>query len=404
MNRDLAIDVTRGLAIWSMITAHFADGTKVAGPTHAFPYVDGMSVFVLLSGFILGLVHHRWIDNLGLRSAYRRLAARLAVLYLCQLTIALGAVAANLNGYFHLTWLQPVDGWADGIVRSLTMQYLPSGGNILLMYMVLMASAFALLALLARGWWPAILVASLMLYAISQVSAPDWFYFTADMASPRIQNWAGWQIMFVPAVVVGWNWRAWDLGTRIERNLPLLVSIAAVVALGLHYLITTGPAKPLETLLADKLDLGPARVLGAWVLVPVVYGFFRVFLTLWHRNWLRPLAMSGTRSLDSYVIQALGLLLIPMVIVDRPWSPILMTAFAVGVFGTCWAWAELRQACGIDKLHRLPSMIIARVLAGTTRTIPMLPIPENFGLPAYFAHRVPSQWIHRHAVSDDRAA
>lgn len=33
MNRDLAIDVTRGLAIWSMITAHFADGAKIAMPT-----------------------------------------------------------------------------------------------------------------------------------------------------------------------------------------------------------------------------------------------------------------------------------------------------------------------------------------------------------------------------------
>lgn len=371
MNRDLAIDVTRGLAIWSMITAHFADGAKIAMPTHAFPFVDGMSVFVLLSGFVLGLVHRRWIERNGLVFAFRKLAARLVVLYLCQLTLALIAVAAGLAGYQRLTWLRPVSGWPEGIRVAATMAYLPSGSNILLLYMVLMASAFALFPLLHHRAWPLVLVASIALYLVAQIHSPDWFYLTAESGGPRIQNWAAWQMMFVPALVIGWQWQTWRLGERIERRLPLVIVAAGAVALIGHYAIDTGPWTATDTLLADKLDFGVARVVGAWVLVPAVYGIFRVFLRLWHRDWLRPLLLAGTRSLDSYVIQAAALIVIPVFILDRPWSLVTMSVIAVGVFLTCWAWAEVRRACGIDKLHRLPAIVAAstsRVAAEIARS------------------------------------
>ncbi|WLP91360.1 OpgC domain-containing protein [Gordonia sp. NB41Y] len=364
MNRDLAIDATRGLAIWSMITAHFATGAAIDSPTHAFPYVDGMSAFVLLSGFVLGLVYHRWIDRHGLRFAYRRLTRRLVVLYLCQVLLAVVAVAAALAGHRWLTLLLPVDGWGDGLLRSLTLTYLPSGGNILLMYMVFMASAFVLFPVLMRGGWWLILVASLALYVVSQTAAPDWFYLTADMAGPRIQNWAGWQIMFVPAVVIGWNWRRWDVAARIDRLLPLLVALALGVALSFHLLIEDGPLTPHLVTLADKLEFGPARALGAWVLVPVVYGVFRLVLRFCHHDWLRPLVMTGTRSLDSYVIQAIALIVVPIHVAHRPWSPLTMSAVAVTVFACCWAWAEFRRACEIDKLHRLPVIVVDAALPG----------------------------------------
>ena len=169
MTRDLAIDATRGVAIWSMITAHFALGMRIAEPTHSFPYVDGMSAFVLLSGFVLGLVYQRWIERHGLRFAYRRLTKRIVVLYVCQLTIALVAVAAAMAGHRWLTLLLPIDGWLDGIRSALAMDYLPSGGNILLLYMVLMASAYVVFPLLMRGWWPVVLGASVALSAQAMV-------------------------------------------------------------------------------------------------------------------------------------------------------------------------------------------------------------------------------------------
>ncbi|MEE3850795.1 OpgC domain-containing protein [Gordonia sp. LSe1-13] len=357
MNRDLAIDATRGLAIWSMISLHFAAGTRIAAPTHAYPYVDGMSAFVLLSGLVLGLVYRRWIERESLRFAYRRLTRRLAVLYVCQLTISIVAVAAALAGHRWLTLLLPVDGWWDGLQLAITMRYLPSGGNILLLYMVLIASAFLLFPLLMRNRWQIVIAGSLVLYGISLLWSPDWFYVTSFTEGHRIQNWAGWQIMFVPAVVIGWKWRDWDVAGVIERHLALVVATAVGFALLMHFGVDAGPWVRFEPALADKLDFRPARALGAWLLVPAIYGVFVMLLRRWHHDWLRPLVMTGTRSLDSYVLQALALVILPIHIAHRPWSTTTSLCVVIVVFGLCWAWAEFRREFAIDKLHRLPMVL-----------------------------------------------
>ncbi len=357
MKRDLAIDAARGLAIWSMVTAHFALGSRIAEPTHSFPYVDGMSAFVLLSGVVLGLVHHRWIERHSLGYSYWRLTKRLAVLYLCQLSIALVAVAAAFAGHRWLTLLRPVRDWPDGIWRSITMSYLPSGGNILLLYLVLMASAYALFPILRAGRWRLVIGASVGLYLVSQVCPPDWFYLTADMTAPRIQNWAAWQILFIPALVVGWNWDRWRIAERIDAYLPWLVLAALGVGVGFHLVIDTGPLAASEPWFADKLDFRPARAIGAWVAIPAVYGVLRFVLARIDDAWLRPLLMTGARSIDSYVIQAIALVIVPIHLVHRPWSEADMIIAVAMVFGTCWVWAEFREAFGIDKLHRLPILV-----------------------------------------------
>ncbi|MHC3000686.1 OpgC domain-containing protein [Gordonia metallireducens] len=369
-NRDLAIDATRGVAIWSMVTAHFATDSPLASPTHAFPYVDGMSAFVMLSGIVLGLVYQRWVTRHGLRYAYVRLAKRIAVLYVCQLVIALVAVAAALEGHRWLTLLLPVDGWADGIWLSVTMQYLPSGGNILLLYMVLMMSAFALFPLLQRGWWAWILAGSLVLYAVSLFWSPDWFYLSAYQAAPHIQNVAGWQIMFIPSVVLGWNWSRWSVPEFVDRWLVVIVAVAVTVALFFHYGIDAGPWAHLEPTFADKLDFRPARAIGAYLVIPALYGVFRLLLRWWHHDWLRPLVMTGTRSLDSYVIQAIALVVVPIHIAHRPWDALTMQAVALLVFGICWAWAEFRYFNHIDKLHKVPGRVARGVLSRRTGTAP----------------------------------
>ncbi|PWD41998.1 hypothetical protein ACN93_16575 [Gordonia paraffinivorans] len=375
-NRDLAIDATRGVAIWSMVTAHFATESALAAPTHSFNYVDGMSAFVMLSGIVLGLVYQRWVTRYGLRFAYIRLLKRIAVLYCCQLLIALVAVAAALAGHRWLTLLLPIDGWMQGIWLSVTMQYLPSGGNILLLYMVLMATAFALFPMLQRGWWAPILAASLALYVLSLFWSPDWFYLSAYQAAPHIQNVAGWQIMFIPSVVIGWNWTRWGVPEFVDRWLLVIIAVAVAVALFFHYGIDTGPWAHLEPKLADKLDFRPARAIGAYLAIPALYGVFRLLLRWWHHDWLRPLVMAGTRSLDSYVIQAIALVVVPIHIAHRPWDDITMQSVALLVFGACWAWAEFRHFMHIDKLHKVPGRVV-RSLADQRKPSDPTPGPAH---------------------------
>lgn len=369
-SRDLAIDATRGLAIWSMISLHFAAGTVVAAPTHAYPYVDGMSAFVLLSGLVLGLVYQRWVARLGFAYAYRRLAQRLAVLYVCQLFLSLLAVAASETiapaTFSELTRLPARESLATKLEWALTMQYLPSGGNILVLYLVLMASALVLIPLLAQRLWPLVLGASLLVFGSTMVwptgtRGTSAFTIDAFPGGPPIQNWAAWQILFVPAVVIGWQWDRWRIAERIDRLLVPLILVAVIAGLIVEDLVTSPAWRPHLVLLVDKVDLGPVRTVLSFLVVACVYGVFRVVLRWTSRDLLRPLVSTGARSLDSYVLQAVCLLAIPIVIVDRPWKPWLAAGIALAVFAACWAWAELRTRWRVEKLHRVPAQLIAAV-------------------------------------------
>lgn len=340
-----------------MISEHFALGTLLAAPTHAYPYVDGMSAFVLLSGLVLGLVYGGWIERYSLGYAYRRLARRVVVLYLCQLVISLVAVAAAFAGHRWLTLLPMPESWAEGAWWALTMRYLPSGGNILLLYMLLLISAFALFPLLMRNRWFAVLAASTGLYVVAQVNSPDWFYLLSSTDGAPIQNWAAWQFMFVPAVVVGWKWREWRIAERIARYLPVLLIASAMLWLAFHFVIDDGPWSGYEGTFADKVDFAPARAVGAWVLIPTVYGMFGLLLQWWHHDWLRPLVMTGSRSLDSYVLQAIALVIVPIHVAHRPWDEVTTVTVALLVFGACWGWAEFRKSMAIGKLHEVPAMM-----------------------------------------------
>ncbi|GAC57650.1 hypothetical protein GOHSU_22_01100 [Gordonia hirsuta DSM 44140 = NBRC 16056] len=361
--RDLAIDGTRGVAIWSMVSLHFANGMLIALPTHAYPFVDGMSAFVLLSGLVLGLVHRRWIARHDLDFAYRNLAKRVGVLYLAQLSIALFAVAAGMfltAGQFRMLTVLPPDlPLAQQLWWAVTMRFLPSGGSILVVYMVLMTLAFGVLPLLARGRWQLVLAISVAGYTVSQLTSADWMVIYSSPVTGPVQNWLAWQILFIPAMVVGWHWTDWQLPQRLDAAAPALLGITAALWVALFYGWRSG-AFTHATALVSKVNLGPIRALAAWLVVTAVYVLFRRLLQWKYHVWSRPLVMVGARSLDSYVIQALALVAIPMLVVFRPWGPGVSTAVTVAVFAACWGWAEFRRHLQVDKLHRLPAILSAR--------------------------------------------
>ncbi|UQE76402.1 OpgC domain-containing protein [Gordonia sp. PP30] len=371
--RDLAIDATRGLAIWSMISLHFANGMLIARPTHSFPLVDGMSAFVLLSGLILGLVYRGWIERQTLGYAYHRLAQRLLVLYVAQVTISLAAVAVGLvlsgRDFRTITNLPAGEPLVQQVWWALTLRFLPGGGSILVVYLVLMTLAFAILPALARGAWAAVLAVSGALYVYSQVAPAWWMYLNSSPDGGPVQNWLAWQVLFVPAMVLGWKWHDWQLPARLDASFGVLaattVAVGALLYTGLHgpRLLARAPE------LIGKVDLGPLRALVAWLAVITVYAAFRQVQRRTRRDWLAPLATVGARSLDAYVIQAVALLAIPVLVVFRPWGPGVSTLIVLAVFGACWGWARFRQRAGIDKLHRLPAEI-ARIRRRRVEGVP----------------------------------
>ena len=347
-----------------MVSLHFANGMLIALPTHAYPFVDGMSAFVLLSGLVLGIVHRRWMDTHDLDYSYRSLAKRVGVLYVAQLFLSLVAVTAGMlltaREFRMLTVLPHEASLGQQLWWALTLRFLPSGGSILVCYMVLMTLAFAVLPLLARGRWGVVLAVSLAGYALSQTVTAEWMVIYSHPGGGPVQNWLAWQVLFVPAMVVGWHWRDWRVAERLDAVLPALLGVTLLVWLVVLAGVYTGAfAQSAE--LTGKVHLGPIRALAAWLVVTAVYAVFRRLLQWSGHDWFAPLVMVGARSLDSYVIQAVALVAIPMLFVFRPWGLGVSTVAALAVFAACWGWSEIRKRLRIDKLHRLPAILSARV-------------------------------------------
>ncbi|WP_274378033.1 OpgC domain-containing protein [Gordonia neofelifaecis] len=165
----------------------------------------------------------------------------------------------------------------------------------------------------------------------------------------------------MPALVIGWNWDRWRVAELIDRWLVGLLVICMLVGLTVEDMVGSEDLRGHVVLLIDKVDIGPARVVLSFLVVTCVYGVFRAVLRWSCRDLLRPLVSTGARSLDSYVLQAVCLLAIPILIVDRPWKPTLAIVIAVAVFAACWAWAEFRTRLGVDKLHRAPMLIVTSI-------------------------------------------
>ncbi len=350
------MDAARGLAVFSMITGHFAEGSVLSWPTHKIPFFDGASAFVLLSGLILGVVHRRWIDrDDGFATSRERLIRRIATIYLCQVLLcAVAALVSLTDPPAPQLGLAPIGEVPHPLVHVVTMSYLPSGGEILVLYFVLMCSALGLLPLLRRGWWKPIVALSLALYGWAVLAPPAWFLLPNESPAGATANWGAWQGLFVPALVIGWKWHDWRIDARLARPrvlIVLLLGTAAVYAAG-RAITNTGSA---DGFLGDKIDFGPARFVAAWVVLPAVLAVVTLVLRYaWGRAASHPFVMVGTRSLDSYVLQALLLMTIPIALA-QPWGSARATAITLAVFALCWVWAEFRTWAGWSKLHRVPA-------------------------------------------------
>ncbi|CAM5518818.1 OpgC protein OS=Tsukamurella paurometabola (strain ATCC 8368 / DSM / CCUG 35730 / CIP 100753/ JCM 10117 / KCTC 9821 / NBRC 16120 / NCIMB 702349 / NCTC 13040) OX=521096 GN=Tpau_0075 PE=4 SV=1 [Tsukamurella paurometabola] len=354
------MDAARGLAVFSMITGHFDEGAFLSWPTHEIPYFDGASAFVLLSGLILGVVHRRWVDRDGGCSTSReRLARRITVIYVCQ--VLLSGLAAIVS----LVWppathlgLRPIHETSHPVLDIVTLRYLPAGGDVLALYFVLMCAALILIPVLRKGWWKPILVFSLALYIWAMLQPPAWFLLPNENAAGATADWCAWQALFVPALVVGWKWHDWRVSEVMVKS-----RVVVVLLLGTAAVFVGGRAvsrTPAADMLGAKIEFGPARVIAAWVVLPAVIAVVTLLLRYpWFRRASHPFVVVGTRSLDSYVLQALLLMTLPVVVI-QPWGPGPATGITLAVLVLCWAWAEFRTWAGWAKLHRIPSRFAHR--------------------------------------------
>ena len=286
--RDVALDMLRGLAMVILVVNHtLLDPGLSVFPRHL---LSGAEVLVGVSGVVAGMVFgRRWIA-LGARATTRLLLRRAGKLYLASVVVvSLIGLATVLPGLGTEVMTGDGSGWDayafDGRLRTLlaiiTLQAGPWEFNIMGFFVAALVAAPALLWVLARGWWPLVVVLSLGLYLFAHDTHATILPSQSESAFPVLV----WQVLFVNGMVVGWHrQRIAEWAARRRRALTALVAALALAGVALQLggaALVDDPAWLRWRLQHfDKVWLDPARLL---VMTAITLGAYVALLRLGDR-------------------------------------------------------------------------------------------------------------------------
>ena len=367
--RERAFDLLRGLCIVSMVFAHLADDSALDRITHAPGWVDGAVGFVFISGLVLGLVHRRTIDTSGLGTALRRVLRRLRVIYAANIAIT---VLALLVGTYLSAHSSMPDahryGWEQSLLRVLLVAVNPTY-SVLGLYVFLMLGALGALSLLAGHRTALLLGLSVTIYVVVRVAHLD----TSLPGHGHVVAFhvAGWQLLYVIGMVIGWHWRERRLErVLLQRRLQLPAAVVVVALSCLSHAVGHGLLGPTAsarlTAYFDKATLAPGVLVFALAALSTGYGVATRLLRSPAGRWVEPLSTIGRRSLDSYVIAMVATIVVPAV-VPFPGSGWLAQGLAVAVLLAAYLWARLRDRGRTDRTAARP---LEAVAAGSLVSVP----------------------------------
>jgi hypothetical protein len=302
-NRDLRIDLFRGIALWCIFIDHLVNGSLNAITFRQFGFCDSAELFVLLSGISAGMVYGGTAIRKGIGVARTKVLSRAAVLYRTHLLMMVIYLA---EAALLMVWLRPpgflqfygLDTFAEhpylNFLKGAALRFQPEDLDILPLYIVLLMLFCAVLPYMLR--WPrTVLASSFALYAsvwLFHLNLPGW---------PGFFNPFAWQLVFVLGAVsnaVLGNkryWRGWDF-------LAASFAVFSLIASHAHFLRKFVTIPAWFPLYPDKSNLHPLRLLAivalawlAWRLIPAT--------AVWLRSrWASPVILMGQHSLPVFVV------------------------------------------------------------------------------------------------------
>lgn len=208
MKRLIALDMLRGYALVCIMLDHMPISTLRGYTLANFSIFDAAELFVLLSGFLVGLVWQSVERKDGLRAAQWRFARRSfevwRALVLGGIIMALLSAGLLALGMKHTAiWNQYAEWVIDnpwGYLGTLATMWLqPNLLDVLAVYVVLIASAPLLVPLLERFPF-SFAVASLALWWFAPVLNP---LIPNHNKGGLLFNPFGWQMLFYSGVAMG---------------------------------------------------------------------------------------------------------------------------------------------------------------------------------------------------------
>lgn len=373
--RDLRIDFMRGIALVMMVVAH----TEVMSVFNIFSWerfglTTGAEGFVILSGFMLGMLNRAHLQKVVLLTVSWGLYLRAWKIYRVNIIIIVSFILLayiphiNLFEVTHFTdrfsgesWsLYPVtpqikETWFNII---LYLQIGPHQTQILGLYIFLLLLSPLFLGMLQKGnvWW--LLGASLLVYGLWQRwplrLTPSEFEFAFPLLA--------WQFIFVLGMASGWYKAELISFARTPAGKVVVVALV-IVALILGFIAQnhTNPFMPPALLMhvippdgfntfyhtwAAKNGLGPVRVLNDIALMVTVYLVLTYCWTPLNRllGWfLIPL---GQHSLYTFILHVYVVLLVSQFITFDLWRHawIENTLVHAAALGILWLMAKYNVA------------------------------------------------------------
>jgi hypothetical protein len=232
-DRDLRIDMLRGLAIVFVVVNHLDMPSLFQNVTQeAIGPVSGAELFVLLSGVVLGMAYRPKVVSGGIGEVVIRATGRARRLYTAAITVVVLVFLAShvpfIDGDAVTTFIGEGTGAGGSgdagrvydlypgtetlfdypadpqvIVDIALLRIGPWQFNVMGLYVLLLLLTPLVLWCLSRRWWPGTLAVSAALYALGTVSRiralPSQFEFSFPFLV--------WQLLFVAGLVGGYHRR-----------------------------------------------------------------------------------------------------------------------------------------------------------------------------------------------------
>ncbi|HEU4733734.1 MAG TPA: OpgC domain-containing protein [Kofleriaceae bacterium] len=346
--RDLALDLLRGYFLVIIIIDHLRYATN---PLYVLSgrkslWVTAAEGFVLISGFLVGMLRGDQARREGLAAASRHLLRRAAVLALwcALLTVAFRAIS-EATGYWPQVPNADVHGSFTGdVLGALVLRFTYGDHNLLAAYALYLAASPLVLAALLRGYTWSVLAASLFVWGLAIRFHLTW--------SNSVQADLCWQLLFMTGVVAGFHHaaltRRWHaLTPRARKTVHALAAAAAVAIIaGSLVRLPVGGVYPtrLEGYVFEHDLLGPGRFACAVVLIGSLYALVGAFEARLVPTIGKVLVPLGQASLYVYIVQSMA----TFVLVDTTMaSPYLAAAITLALVGGVWLLVTRRVLFGI---------------------------------------------------------
>lgn len=337
------LDSVRAIAIVSMTFGHVSNYSFLWLVSH--PVIgawDGASLFVLVSGLVIGLVYRRRIEQFGVRDSAVKLIRRAGFLYVAQLILVSIALAL---GYFY-----PSDGSAQFTIPgaetfleafgwALILEANPIYVNFLSLYVLLLLAVVPVLVCLHHRRFALLAVLLSGVYLLG-LTLPSLFTLRDGPNGLAEFNVATWFVLFSTGVWMGWVWRQVDLESLLNRRKVIYAGVSAIAIMTVVALFESHINSSNLQWFLDKGSMSPGRFLAAWIFFLACYWLVRLIDRLPRGSALTDqMAILGARSLDAVVILTL-VTVISQGLFGLDSASRLAQVLAVATVLFAWAWSR----------------------------------------------------------------